>query len=285
MFVCCKDVVDLVKVSGMKFSAADGAHCKHTLYKSGVIHMLSTRDGNNELMPVAWGICETESGDSYRWFAELCINCGLAAYLNNKESLIYSDRDKGLEEFHNAFPLSAVGRCFFHIIGNCRQYLRNHKKSEKFADEEVWPLQQSKTQDEFRARLATLRSKCPNAADYFEHHVNAEQVYLWSFLKNNIASFGHKTSNAVEALNGVFVTERHQMPYWFNDLILKWIGEKIHDRLTRTLNDLAPPTVHYLTPWARAEWNNACIQLTHLSAPRFLPRFEVCISTDTENCE
>ena len=112
MFVSVKVVLDLALACGMQFSAVDGTFCKHTQYKSGVIHMITTRDGNNEIMPLAWAVCETESGPTYKYFASQCKKYGLDQYLDNKESILYSDRDKGLEEFHNAFPECRVARCF-----------------------------------------------------------------------------------------------------------------------------------------------------------------------------
>lgn len=86
MFVGVKTALDLAIQCGIGFSACDATHCKHLQYRSGQIHMVTTRDGNNKLLPLAWAICETESGDTHQWFADRCIEFGLAEYLDNDDS-------------------------------------------------------------------------------------------------------------------------------------------------------------------------------------------------------
>ena len=46
-------------------------------------------DGNNRILPLAWAVCETESKDTYAWFAQQCYDAGLGRYLNGK-SVVFS---------------------------------------------------------------------------------------------------------------------------------------------------------------------------------------------------
>ena len=53
---------------GMKVSAVDAAFSKHSVYREGYLHLLTTKDGDNKTIALAWAICETESGDTYDYF-------------------------------------------------------------------------------------------------------------------------------------------------------------------------------------------------------------------------
>ena len=57
---------------GMKVSAVDAAFSKHIVYREGYLHLLTTRDGNNKTIVLAWAVCETESGDTYMYFSDKC---------------------------------------------------------------------------------------------------------------------------------------------------------------------------------------------------------------------
>ena len=54
----------------MRFSAVDAAFSKHTIYRDGQMHLLTTRDGNNKTIVLGWATCETESSVTYEYFAE-----------------------------------------------------------------------------------------------------------------------------------------------------------------------------------------------------------------------
>ena len=65
-YLSVKPCIDIALACGMQFSAVDATHTKHLQYRFGMIHMLTTRDSNNKLLPLAWAICETESQSTYR---------------------------------------------------------------------------------------------------------------------------------------------------------------------------------------------------------------------------
>ena len=125
----------------MRFSAVDASFSKHTIWRDGYFHLLTTRDGDNRMLPLAWALCETESGDTYKWFAEKCTEAGLSRYLNNA-SIIFSDRQKGLHKFHEAYR-SFVGSCFKHIIENCRKHIKGTGYT--FPESMEWVLQSAPT--------------------------------------------------------------------------------------------------------------------------------------------
>ena len=100
VFVSIGNSVDIAYGCGLKFAAVDAAFSKHSMYRDGCMHLLTTRDGNNKVLVLAVAVCETESGDTYEWFARQCIDAGIGRYLN-KDAIIFSDRQKGLRNFHD----------------------------------------------------------------------------------------------------------------------------------------------------------------------------------------
>ena len=89
--------------------------------------MITTRDGDNKTIVLAWSICETESSDTYEYFTTKCHKTGLSRYLS-AAGVIFSDRQKDIKSFHVKFT-SKIGRCFHHIIGNCQKRLHGSGQS------------------------------------------------------------------------------------------------------------------------------------------------------------
>ena len=209
----------------MRFNAVDAAFSKHPIYRQGYLHLLTTRDGNNRVVVLCWAICETESGDTYKWFAKQVHDAGLSTYL--ARGIIYSDRQKGIEEFHKAFG-AVIGKCFKHIIGNARKKLRG--TGEKFEDETAWNLQKAPTQADYEAQLEKVRSQSPIAAKYFDEECTPhDEVYQYAMNDKKLANHEFKTSQIVECANGVFVPARACHPYYLNEKVLEWIGEKLDE--------------------------------------------------------
>ena len=187
-------------------------------------------------MVLAWAICETESGDTYKWFAQQCRDAGLGTYLNR--GIIYSDRQKGIEEFHAAFG-AFIGKCFKHIIGNARKHIRG--TGETFEDASAWALQKAPTRPDYEAELEKVRAQSPIAAKYFDEKCTPhEQVYQYAMNDKKYATHGFKTSQIVECANGVFAEARGMHPYYLNVKILEWQGEKLAEYTQE------------MTKWARA---------------------------------
>lgn len=252
MFVGVGPAIAAAFAVGIQFSAVDGTFFKHILFGNGVALLLTTRDGNNELLLLAWVICLGESAENYRYFAEMCRAVGLGRYLNKKGHLIYSDRAKGIPAFLSLFKKSHNAACFRHVIKNCQRYLRKTTGARHFFRlKDAWAMQTALTLEEYETARDHLKTYNWHAAHYF-NELPHEQVYQYAMLKLGIATHGHKTSNAVESVNGVLVEYRHQSPLWFNDQLLKWIGQKIADRVTKITKWIEKG--HFLTPYAYNKW-------------------------------
>ena len=228
MFVGVKQMLNVAIKVGIGVSAVDACFLKHTQYGSGQLHIVSTKDGDNRLLPIAWCVCDTESGDSYQYFAEKCIEFGLAQYLNRDGSVIYSDRGKGVPTFCRAFPKAAALNCFFHLLKNVRKHCRENRASGTWADSAAWAMQRAETRSEYDAALDFLRQHCEMAADYLDRLDHAK-TFRYAISQTH-SCMGVKTNNIVEQVNGVWVNLRTEAPYRLNNGLLKWLGEKLFER-------------------------------------------------------
>jgi len=211
---------------GMKFSAVDAAFSKHPVYRDGMLHLLTTRDGDNKTIVLAWAICETESAETYKYFATKCHEAGLSRYLSSA-GIIFSDRQKGIKSFHDKFT-SKIGRCFHHIIGNCNTHLKG--TGQTFKVESAWALQRASTEAAYKLALRRVKRESPLAAKYFDDIKPHHEVYQYALNAKGIATHGFKTSQIVESMNGVFEKVRWDAPYRINAKILKWQGEQLEIR-------------------------------------------------------
>ena len=244
IFVSVASALNIAFGTGMRFSAVDACYSRHSMYRQGYLHLLTTRDGNNKVLPLVWAFCETESADTYEWFAQQCIAAGLGRYLNNK-SVVFSDRMKGIDAFFEAFQ-AYHGHCFKHIIENAKQHCKGTGLT--FPDALAWAMRNANTKPEFEAVLASIRTICPPAALYFNTKVVHEHAYQYALNDNKVATHGFKTSQIVECANGVFVKARLHTPYRANNMILGWIGKKYDERLRKISAWMEQG--HLLTPYA-----------------------------------
>ncbi|XP_058101257.1 uncharacterized protein LOC131245668 [Magnolia sinica] len=95
----------------------------------GVPFMATALDGNNHILPVAYGIGESENNSSWRWFFGI-----LSKIIGNLPGLvIVSDRHKGLvSEVPNMFPQAIHGYCAHHILGNMKKACSDDSMREYF---------------------------------------------------------------------------------------------------------------------------------------------------------
>ena len=249
MFVCVTSAVNIAFGSGMRFSSVDACFSKHSMYRQGYLHVLTTRDGNNKMLPLAWAYCETESGDTYTWFAKQCHDAGLGRYLN-KKSVVFSDRKKGVDKFFETFR-AYHGQCFKHIIENCKDHCKGTGTT--FNEEMAWNMRSANTKHEFEVWAQKIRATCPAAAHYFTTQVDHEHAYQYALNEKGVATHGFKTSQIVECTNAVFVPASHLAPYRGNNEFLAWMGKRYGERLD-TITKWIDDKNHILTPFTHNEF-------------------------------
>ena len=248
MFISVASALNIAFGCGMRFSAVDACYSRHSMYRQGYLHLLTTKDGNNKCLTLAWAWCETESADTYTWFAQQCWDAGLHRYLN-EHSVVFSDRQKGIDSFFERFR-AYHGHCFNHIITNAKTHCKGSGTT--FSDEMAWNMRNAPTKAQFERHLQVIRDICPQGAHYFDTMVDHDHAYQYRFNENKVATKGFKTSQIVECQNGVYIPARLHAPYRSNNMILADIGKEYDLRLETITKWLEQG--HILTPWAHHQF-------------------------------
>ena len=251
MFVGVGATIAIAFACGMKFSGLDGTFFTHTQFRHGVALLLTTRDGNNNILLLCWLICLKEDAKSYDYFAKQCHDVGLGRYLNKAYSMLYSDQAKGIPAFAKLFRCYH-GFCFRHLVDNCFDHLRKTPGAKRsFNIMLAWKMQKAKTQLEYVEAKNALHDSNPWAAAFFDGKPH-RQVFLYAILALGVSPCGHKTNNVVESINGTIYEIRNESPLFFNDHILKWIGGQLLERNDEIARRGAKN--YTLTKWAHDEW-------------------------------
>ena len=108
------------------------------------------------------------------YFAKKCSEAGPDRYLNNEDSVIFSDRDKGVPAFHNQFSKCHSCRCFCHIIRNTRLTISKQKMLRKSPMDHYDTSKKVQHEIMFFSRLKELRRENFAAAKYL-YHLNEKQ--------------------------------------------------------------------------------------------------------------
>ena len=260
MFVGIGAARDIARKTGLPFGAIDACFMKHPLYNNGELHIFAVRDGENAILPVAIGLYQTESSATYASFCENIIAFGGKLWFRDRECIIFHDGFKGTEAFVDGAECGDA-LCFKHVIGSMRQHLRRkakqrqstsaagascrdveqrqresaapqrHRKRIKraFRDDLAWSVQKATSSREYESQLATFRKHNSDAAEYLSN-LDVKKWATYALLEQGYHTFGHSTSNIVEALNGVFVDIRKEHPLQCVDSIVAWTMKKLSKR-------------------------------------------------------
>ncbi|CAI7811669.1 unnamed protein product [Closterium sp. NIES-54] len=120
----------------------------------------AAKDGNNQLVPLAFGLCESENKDSWKWFCEKLLTHFPSWPATHDASLI-SDRDKGLipavkKVFPSQFPHYF---CSWHLEQNVLKFGPN-------ASELFKKLANCRTKRKFGKLVRRCRADCAAMANY-----------------------------------------------------------------------------------------------------------------------
>src|SRR2546429_3143606 len=101
------------------FIALDGCHTKSHFHMTLLI--ACALDGNNEIIPLAWGIVPIEDTDNWTWFLLHMKECFTG--MNLDQTVFISDRDKGLQTaVPDVFTNVYHSHCCQHIADNVQKY-------------------------------------------------------------------------------------------------------------------------------------------------------------------
>ncbi|GJX54189.1 transposase, MuDR, MULE transposase domain protein [Tanacetum coccineum] len=211
----------------------DGAHLKDDVYH-GVNLLAVGMDGNNQTLPIAFGICQGEDGAGWTWFLE-----ELKACISQKPNLsIISDRHPAiLESVKKVFPNAFHGFCCRHLMMNAAIKKERHKAV-------YWEACKAYTTEAFDECMDYIQSAIPTA---YVKLVKAGFI-RWSRAHCPANRYNYLTSNSAESVNSLSRRARklpvtHLMEF-FRALLQRWYYERRYE---------GDVDEHELTPWAAAK--------------------------------
>nr|KAJ0215328.1 hypothetical protein LSAT_V11C300126120 [Lactuca sativa] len=190
-----------------KYIIMDGAHLKGK-YKDIILHAV-TMDGNNQILPIGYGICPKENTDSWTWFLEK-----LHEYIGDVEALtMVTNRAPAIAvSIQNVFPNDQHGLCAFHLIGNIVHTFGKNKKKIAIL---FWKLVRAYKTTELRNirdDVATYLSQIPHEK--------------WTRAYCPTTRYDYITSNSAESMNDVSNKARKlsilPLLEFFRKLMQKW---------------------------------------------------------------
>ncbi|GJY65516.1 transposase, MuDR, MULE transposase domain protein [Tanacetum coccineum] len=192
----------------------DAAHLKG-LYK-GTNLVAVAMDGNNQIVPIAFGICKGETGPCWSWWMSVLREC----IGDNPNLLIISDRHAAIAlAVQNEFPLAFHAICCRHLMMNLS--LKNKKRKDLF-----WKICKAYTREDFAASMNLLQIVQPDA---YKKLCDARPE-RWSRAHCPLIRYNYMTSNSVESVNACSVIYRKEpvlkLAETYRAMVQQWYYER-----------------------------------------------------------
>ena len=182
----------------------------------GQLAAASAVDGHNWLFPVAFGVLEVESEESWVWFLQQLRNIiGTPSGL-----VIHTDACKGLETaVEIVFPGVEHRECMRHLAQNFKKKFKG-----KVYDENLWPASYTCSLRKHEHHLRVLYAHNPLVKEYMDEHHGK----LWSRSKfNEICKVDYVTNNLAECFNAKFKSVKGLLLWQAFDKIRQMIMVKM----------------------------------------------------------
>ena len=179
----------------------------------GLCVFACTMGGWNHILPLAFGILETESVASWTYFLSNLKN--LIPAINEYLCVAIHDQDKGLLQAHlNVLPNCEVGFCAEHVARNVATIFRTRSFHSR-----IIRAAKSLTELEFESVMQEIHCLDPRIHEY----LISQGTSQWATCKGKVPRFGHVTSNSVEAMHWSFdEIRRHTALKTVNRYFLKY---------------------------------------------------------------
>ncbi|KAH6837263.1 hypothetical protein C2S53_003050 [Perilla frutescens var. hirtella] len=192
----------------------DGTHLKRK--NKRVLFVVVTKDGNEQILPVAVGLGPIENDESWIWFlAHLHMSLG-----DIDDLLIVSDQHQSIKNAVQAvFPRATHGLCYYHLKN---KITKRGKHVTTLFQEVAYAYRR----DTFQESMSTLEQVCPNA---YQKLCNIGPVH-WSRSYCPVRRYGFMTSNTTESLNARLLWTR-KLPVcslfeMFRSIVEQWFVER-----------------------------------------------------------
>ncbi|KAH0692602.1 hypothetical protein KY285_019699 [Solanum tuberosum] len=217
-FYICFAALKMAFMSARKCIGLDGCFLKGVCM--GQLLIVVAKDGNNQMLPLAWAVVEKENTNSWSWFISLLQeDLGLGDGTN---FTIMSDMQKGLDiAIKELLPACEERRCARHILANWSQNWKGLQRKKLF-----WKCARSTFEAEFRENLEELSKLGMGIVDdliYYDKEYWCK-VYFNCEVKSDAID-----NNMCESFNAWILSARHKTII----SMLEEIRTKVMTRLAR----------------------------------------------------
>ncbi|XP_060217303.1 uncharacterized protein LOC132644715 [Lycium barbarum] len=200
-FDCCRPIV-----------VVDGSHLK-TAY-NGTFVSASTLDGAGNILPLAYGVIDSENDRSWTWFFERFRE----AYGVRENMCIVSDRHESINKaVSRIYPNVPHYACIWHLWGNvCKKY----KKSHDVLSPVFYAMAKAYTQEDFDELMGKVEKADFRVAEYLELAGREKWARVYATANRGWTM----TSNIAECINRHLVAARELPIFDFLEEVRKMFG-------------------------------------------------------------
>ncbi|GKE16633.1 transposase, MuDR, MULE transposase domain protein [Tanacetum coccineum] len=188
----------------------DAAHLKGQYKGTNLVAV--GMDGNNQIAPIAFGICKGETGPCWSWWMSVLKEC-----IGDSPNLLFiSDRHAAIAlAIHNEFPLAFHVVCCCHLMMNLS--LKSKKTKGLFSK-----ICKGYTLEKLSTEMSNLQAIQPDAY----HKLIQVGPHRWSRAHCPLVSYNYMTSNSVESVNACTVLYRKlsvlKLAETYRDMVQEW---------------------------------------------------------------
>ncbi|GJS70612.1 transposase, MuDR, MULE transposase domain protein [Tanacetum coccineum] len=188
-------------------------------------------DGNNQIVPIAFGICKGETGPCWSWWMSVLKEC----IGDNPNLLFISDRHAAIAlAVEKEFPLAFHVVCCRHLMMNLG--LKNKKRKGLF-----WKICKAYTREDYATNMNTLQIVQPDAHE----KLCRAGPQRWSRAHCPLVRYNYMTSNSVESVNACSVIYRKEPVLKLAETYRAMVQEWYYKR-----RQLAANMTYEITDWA-----------------------------------
>ncbi|XP_059311053.1 uncharacterized protein LOC132062520 isoform X1 [Lycium ferocissimum] len=200
-FECCRPIV-----------VVDGSHLKTPF--NGTFVSASTLDGAGNILPLAYGVLDSENDKSWTWFFKRFRE----TYGVRENMCIVSDTHESISKaVFRIYPEVTHYACIWHLWGNvCKKY----KKSHDILSPVFYSMAKAYTQDEFDELMLKVQKVDMRVAEYLDEAGRDR----WARVYATVNQGWTMTSNIAECINKHLLAARELPIYDFLKEVGKMFG-------------------------------------------------------------